>query len=204
MSKVMKVIVSSDFIREKLVKLMYEGDILHKDAQIIHTGEGPEDFFDNEYYPEGSIFITSDANSDFWHLREEIALADAQVELNEDKLTKKELKKLAAYEQDAKPARKKAWAKYKKLYKDDNYKHYRHLPQGHMDDPPWSYPMDKAEVAKYKDLDANRLYMKKKNSNEYIKVSLDRRHPYALDGWAGSDIEFWAYNPNHEDSKDEG
>ena len=37
MSKVMKVIVSSDFIREKLVKLMYEGDILHKDAEIIQV-----------------------------------------------------------------------------------------------------------------------------------------------------------------------
>ena len=36
-SKVMKITVSSDFIREKLINLMYEGDILHKDAEIIYT-----------------------------------------------------------------------------------------------------------------------------------------------------------------------
>lgn len=202
MSKVMKITVSSDFIREKLINLMYEGDILHKDAQIIYTGEGPLDFWEHEGYPEGSIFITSDIHSDFYHLRQNVALANAQVELSEDKLTIKELKKLKSGYQEDKKAREKAWAKYKKLYDNDRSK-YHFLPEGHREDPSYRYPMNKAEVAKYNDLDTNKLYMKKKNTNQYVEIDMDNRHTYALDSWGGTDIVFWAHNPNHDDDKDE-
>ena len=118
-------------------------------------------------------------------------------------MTIKELKKLKSGYQEDKTAREKAWAKYKKLYADDRMS-YHFLPEGHRDDPSYRYPMNKAEVAKYKDLDTNKLYMKKKNSNQYVEIDMDNRHTYALDSWAGTDIVFWAHNPNHDgDDKDE-